>query len=86
MKTTDLTPLDSNMIEAAGYDEATETLTVRFRKNGATWEYPGVPKETAEAFLKSASAGAYFNGFIKSKYGEHARCIQKTRKADGNER
>ena len=64
---TDLKPIVSSMISAAGYDEASKTLKVQF-SGGATYEYAGVPATEYQAFLSAPSAGKHFSANIKSKY------------------
>ena len=42
------------------------TLTVFF-KDGRTHEYPDTPKELVEGMLTAASAGSFFNKFIRNR-------------------
>lgn len=62
-----LSPLKSSNIEAAGYDPATRTLTVKF-KNGGTYHYEGCTKDHYEGLCSAESAGGYLHKHIKSAY------------------
>lgn len=55
-----LHPVESSMIQAAGYDEATETLEVVFN-SGKTYRYFQVPKDVWEGLLEADSKGSYMN-------------------------
>ena len=63
----ELVPVDSSNLDAVGYDESTQTLTVRF-KNGSMYEYLDVPPGVFEALVASASKGSFFNQQIKGVY------------------
>lgn len=60
-------PLVSSNLEACHYDEATQTLTVKF-KGGGTYAYGGVVKEHYQGLLDAKSAGKFFHGIIRKKY------------------
>jgi hypothetical protein len=45
-----LIEIDSNNVQAAGYDENTMTMTVQF-KNGYAYEYYGIPAELWNSFI-----------------------------------
>ena len=45
-----LIPIKSDNVSAAGYDGSTQVMTIQF-KNGALYEYYGVPGELWSAFL-----------------------------------
>lgn len=60
-------PAISSNIAAAGYDEATRTLEIRF-SNGATYRYNDVPKEVYEGMWKAESMGKFVHASIASKY------------------
>lgn len=63
-----LTPIaDSSMLAAHGHDPETGKLRVQF-KNGATYEYDGIPLEKYAAFTGAASPGSFFNKRIKDAY------------------
>jgi hypothetical protein len=62
-----LSPLKSSNLEAAGYDPATRTLTVKF-KNGGTYHYEGCTQEHYDGLCSAESAGKYLHTTIKGKY------------------
>ena len=64
------TPLSSN-IERWDYDASRKLLTVRFR-NGAVYEYEGVPPDVAAEGEEAPSAGAWLAQSVKGRY-EHRR-------------
>lgn len=64
-------PLKSSNIEGAHYDEASQTLTVKF-KNGGRYSYGGVVKEHYDGLMGAESAGSYFHKTIKGAY-KHKR-------------
>lgn len=62
-----LEPVESNQVGAIGYDEATQTLAVQFKRGArAIYHYPGVTRETFEAFKGAESIGTYFGQNIKA--------------------
>ena len=66
----DFQSINSSNLEAAGYDEATQTLTVKFR-NGTSYRYANVLPELFAAFSalfsgEKGSAGKFFNQRIRS--------------------
>ena len=63
----DMKPMDSSMISAAGYDEETRVLRIEFKSDGAVIEYEGVEPGVGNGLLTAASAGRFWNTFIKSK-------------------
>lgn len=61
-----LEPVESNQVGAIGYDEATKTLAVQFRRGArAIYHYPNVERETYEAFKGAESIGTYFGQNLK---------------------
>jgi hypothetical protein len=57
----------SSSIKEHGYEEHTETLSVRY-VNDRLYHYHGVPKRVYD-FLKAAdSAGQYINKHVKNQY------------------
>lgn len=60
-------PIDSSMIRAASYDEASQELHITF-KNGARYVYSSVPQEEADALASAESAGSYFISAIRDAY------------------
>jgi hypothetical protein len=63
----ELKPVKSSNIDAIGYEEASETLFVRF-KGGGTYKYTLVPRKTFDALEKAGSKGAFFNQVIKDRF------------------
>lgn len=59
--------LNSSMITAADYDEATQTLVVTF-KAGTRYAYSGVPESEYEALVSASSAGQFFLANIRDVY------------------
>lgn len=59
-----LTPINSSMIKAAGYDAEREAMQVQF-KNGQIFEYAGVTAEEHQGAIDAKSFGAYFAKHIK---------------------
>jgi len=62
-----LTPVDSSMIKAVGYDAATSTLLVRFT-DGQVYSYTDVPPEEYQGLLAAESHGKYFWRRIRNEY------------------
>lgn len=62
-----MTPVQSSNIQAVGYDPATSTIQVQFM-SGSTFSYAGVPQETYDGLMASASKGKFFFNEIKGKY------------------
>ena len=63
----ELKPVESSQIADAGYDEATQTMALRFKHGiGAIYHYPGVTKEKFEEFATSKSLGAFFGKNFKT--------------------
>lgn len=61
-----MTTVVSNQIAAIGYDAATSTLAVTFTRGpGHIYHYPGVSRETYDAFMAAESKGAFFGQNIK---------------------
>lgn len=60
----EMKPVESSLITAIGYDEATETLRIEFKSGGA-YEYANVPKHVHEDMLASESVGKFFLRRIK---------------------
>jgi lysyl-tRNA synthetase class 2 len=59
--------LASSMIESVRFDEDAQELCVCFR-GGRTYIYSKVPRPVFEALRSAASAGAYFNRFIRGRF------------------
>ncbi len=63
----ELQPVESSQVEAIGYDEATQTLAVQFKRGArAIYHYPGVTLSTFEAFRDAESIGSFFTANIKA--------------------
>lgn len=63
----ELHPVESNQVGAIGYDEATQTLAVQFKRGArAIYHYPDVTRETFEAFKGAESIGTFFGQHIKA--------------------
>lgn len=61
-----LVEVESNQVGAIGYDEATQTLAVRFKRGtGHIYHYPDVTPETHAAFISAESVGTFFGKHIK---------------------
>ncbi|VTT96581.1 Uncharacterized protein OS=Pseudomonas syringae pv. morsprunorum str. M302280 GN=PSYMP_07178 PE=4 SV=1: KTSC [Gemmataceae bacterium] len=63
----DLTPVESSLVAAVGYDAPAGTLTVAL-VGGRSYAYRGVPPGVLEAFLAAGSKGVFFNREVKPKY------------------
>ena len=63
----DLHPVESTQVGAIGYDLATKTLVVQFKRGArAIYHYPNVESETFEAFKAAESIGVFFGQHIKA--------------------
>jgi hypothetical protein len=62
-----LSPIESSQLESVGYDPASKTLAIKF-KRGATYEYANVPPEVHAGLTGAESAGKFFGASIKGKY------------------
>lgn len=62
-----LTPVQSSMLAAHGYDADSQTLAVQY-KNGAVFHYDGVPPEVADGLANADSIGKFFNANIKGVF------------------
>jgi hypothetical protein len=70
-----LEPVESNQVGAIGYDDATQTLAVQFKRGArAIYHYPGVTRETFEAFKGAGSIGTFFGQHIKALPFEKFPC------------
>lgn len=61
----------SGNVTSVAYDDDTQELTVGF-SGGSLYSYAEVPKELADEFSKSKSAGQHLNNKIKGTY-KHKR-------------
>jgi KTSC domain len=60
----DRTPVTSTQLASIGYDPATLTLEVEFRKGGV-YQYIGVAAETHQQLMTAQSIGTFFNAVIR---------------------
>jgi len=56
-------PVISSNVAAAGYDETSQTLRIRFA-NGQEYEYQGIPKWAYDGIFTAESAGKYVRDHI----------------------
>lgn len=63
----DRSPQSSSLVASMGYDDAANTLEVEFR-NGAIYQYYGVPQNMYEQLLQAPSKGQFINTYIKNAY------------------
>jgi len=68
----DYVPVSSTTVAAIGYEEATNTLGVRFQ-SGMEYHYFGVPVEVFEAMRSAPSAGRFLDQNIKKAGYSYAR-------------
>lgn len=64
--------VSSSTISAVGYDDALNTLAVRFH-NGTEYHYFGVPQDVFEAMRSAPSVGRFFDQNIKKAGYGYAR-------------
>lgn len=62
-----LTPCNSSQVESHGYDAATQTLAVKFRRGGL-YHYTGVPQSVADGLAKAESAGKFVGSQLVNKF------------------
>ena len=60
--------VNSTNIDSVGYNADTQTLTVKFRVSGQTYEYYNVPQNLYEGLMASESKGKYINDNIRSQF------------------
>lgn len=58
----------STCLSGMCYKRLTKTLTVRFKKNGAVYEYYNVDYGTYKYLYKAFSIGKFYNAFVKPYY------------------
>lgn len=64
-----LTPCNSSLIHARGYDPATRTLALQFKSKGgpgATYHYADVPPEMYTELCDAESVGKFFGDRVKN--------------------
>jgi hypothetical protein len=63
MDLSELTPVDSSLAAAVGYDEQEQEMYIEFKQSGQIWAYPITPAEWQEA--QSGSIGKFWHARIK---------------------
>ena len=66
--------VSSSSISAIGYEEASNTLAVRFH-NGTEYHYFGVPQEVFESMRQAPSVGRFHDQNIKKAGYGYARVV-----------
>lgn len=61
-------PVKSGQVAEIGYDEATNTMAVKFRQGNGVYHYHGVDPGTYNAFKSAESHGKYLHQHIKGKF------------------
>lgn len=59
--------VDSEAIEAVGYDPRSRRLRIRFT-GGRSYDYCAVPEQVYQGLMRADSHGAYFNQHIRDIY------------------
>ena len=62
--------VDSSNIREVAFDEASETILVKFKGARTVWAYSGCSRQLYEQFRLAPSVGKFFNANIKSKPAE----------------
>ena len=60
--------VNSTNIDSVGYNADTQTLTVKFKVSGQTYEQLNVPQTLYEGLLTAESKGKYINDNIRSQF------------------
>ncbi len=60
-------PVASSNIDSTGYDPASETLAVQFRR-GHVYHHSGVPPDLVERFAAAESKGRFYSEHIRGKF------------------
>lgn len=68
--TTWMKPVLSEMVSEVGWDDDTQELLVKFKKNGKTAAYKGADEGVAIQLSHAASVGAMFLSEIRPFYSE----------------
>lgn len=63
-----LLPVESSLIEKAGYDAASQTLVVKLVNGSDLYTYQGVSQALYDEFLAAESKGAFFVEKIKGQF------------------
>ena len=67
VKLPEMIPVSSSNVDEIGYDEATQTVYVRFL-NGSLYGYKNVPVQEFEGLKNSTSVGSYIHRNFKNVY------------------
>lgn len=62
-----LTPVDSSVLAAVGYERATLRLRTQLT-SGAVYDYFAVPPWIHDALMRAPSLGGYYNKHIRDRY------------------
>ncbi len=60
--------LSSSAIHAVNYNPMSMVLTIWFTHGGHGYDYFGVPQSVFNGLLSAASAGEFFNLYIREQY------------------
>jgi hypothetical protein len=66
-ETVEREPVSSSNLLSVGYDSASETLEIEFKKTGV-YQYLNVPHFMWERLMMADSLGKFFNAEIKNAY------------------
>ena len=64
----DLQPVDSSFIAKAGYDAATQVLSIQMVNSSDVYNYQAVPQSLYDSFLAAESKGAFYVENIKGQF------------------
>jgi hypothetical protein len=60
--------LQSDAIEAVAYDEASQVMRTKFRKDGRVMIYENVPQDVYDSLIFADSISAFFRDHIEGAY------------------
>lgn len=60
--------VESSQIAEVGYDRASSTLEVMFKRSNAVYQYSNVPPEVYFDLVHADSIGKFFNAQVKGKF------------------
>ena len=63
----EMVSVDSNNVRAVGFDDAPNTLQVKFL-NGSLYQYFDVPRHVFDELLAAGSVGSYLHRTVKGVY------------------
>ena len=64
----DLQPVESSLIAKAGYDPATQVLSIQMVNSSDVYNYQAVPQSIYDDFLAADSKGAFYVKNIKGQF------------------